>query len=440
MGKKHNKVLLLLFMSLTIVLIATSLTGCSLISKFTHKASDNTPAASSTNTTNNTNTATNSTATNSQAPATTGTTAANAVVIKHKPIAEYLFGSDNPGKDTAGNGHDGQVIGGIMSGNDGPTGQCGIFSSGEIKVPDSPDIDLSGPFSISAWVKLDKSQQQDGSVVAKMSEGGYDDIYDLRVADNDSVQWGMDYTLQGGGEFALNGSDVDWTTGWHLITVTDDGTNACLYDNAQLKDNKSVPCPSGSSTPCQPDTSNNNMVIGRHINSGGVSYFKGEMADVQIYDYALNFAEVNTLYNNPGKVQYAATATTSMVFTVGSTSYTVNGQPETMDTAPVINNSRTLLPVKYVADPLKATTTWDQPTQKVTIGLNGKTLEMWIGQSNAKVNGTDTPIDANSTDVTPVVVPPGRTMLPLRFIAENMGCKVNWDASTQEITVTYSGY
>ncbi|MGB9808516.1 MAG: stalk domain-containing protein [Caldanaerobacter sp.] len=31
----------------------------------------------------------------------------------------------------------------------------------------------------------------------------------------------------------------------------------------------------------------------------------------------------------------------------------------------------------------------------------------------------------------------GRTMLPLRFVAENLGCDVQWDGTTKTITITY---
>ena len=46
------------------------------------------------------------------------------------------------------------------------------------------------------------------------------------------------------------------------------------------------------------------------------------------------------------------------------------------------------------------------------------------------------PIDPNNANVTPIAVPPGRTMLPLRFIAENLGCQVDWEPLSQMITVT----
>jgi hypothetical protein len=69
--------------------------------------------------------------------------------------------------------------------------------------------------------------------------------------------------------------------------------------------------------------------------------------------------------------------------------------------------------------------------------MAGTTIEMWIGQNTAKVNGVLVAINPTNTQVMPIVVPPGRTMLPLRFIAENLKCQVDWDATQQMVTVTY---
>ncbi|MDA8066155.1 MAG: IPT/TIG domain-containing protein [Thermaerobacter sp.] len=132
-----------------------------------------------------------------------------------------------------------------------------------------------------------------------------------------------------------------------------------------------------------------------------------------------------------------STGQTVMRFYIGNTDYFVNDQVQSMDIAPVIMNSRTLLPIRYVATPLGATVDWDQAAQKVTVSLGGTAIELWIGQNTATVNGTATLIDPNNPAVTPIILPPGRTMLPLRFIAENLGCQVNWDQTQQMVTVTY---
>ncbi len=124
-------------------------------------------------------------------------------------------------------------------------------------------------------------------------------------------------------------------------------------------------------------------------------------------------------------------------FYIGSSSYYINDQIQTMDASPVVTEGRTLLPIVYVATPLGAGVDWDQIQQKATVSLNGKIIEMFIGQPNARINGVNTPIDPDNPNVVPKVVPPGRTMLPLRFISENLGAGVDWNGDTQEVKITY---
>ena len=144
---------------------------------------------------------------------------------------------------------------------------------------------------------------------------------------------------------------------------------------------------------------------------------------------------------------------------IGSTKYYVDDLPEIMDTAPVILEGRTLLPIRYVAEPLGAVVRWDPGEQKATVLLKmrqgsgalddlppveeeeleqARVVELWIGQNRARVNGVYQSIDPANHNVTPLIVPPGRTMLPLRFIAEALGCQVDWNGVTQEVTVTYT--
>lgn len=123
---------------------------------------------------------------------------------------------------------------------------------------------------------------------------------------------------------------------------------------------------------------------------------------------------------------------------IGSNNYYVNEKMKSMDTAAVISDGRTLLPIRYIATPLGASVDWNESEQKATISLNGKTIELWVNRNTAMINGAETPIDPSNSNMAPIVVPPGRTMLPLRFIAENLGAKVEWDPAQQVVTVTYS--
>jgi hypothetical protein len=58
---------------------------------------------------------------------------------------------------------------------------------------------------------------------------------------------------------------------------------------------------------------------------------------------------------------------TTVVFTIGSTTYTVNGEAKTADVAPEIANDRTMLPARFVAEAFGATVGWDAATQTVLI-------------------------------------------------------------------------
>jgi photosystem II stability/assembly factor-like uncharacterized protein len=121
---------------------------------------------------------------------------------------------------------------------------------------------------------------------------------------------------------------------------------------------------------------------------------------------------------------------------IGSTTMYVDGKPTTLETAPIILNSRTLLPIRAVVEAAGGTIAWDASTQKVTIVRKGKTVELWIGRNVAKLNGKSVNIDSNAKVVP--IIRSGRTLLPLRFVAEALALDVQWDATTQTITITYT--
>jgi len=127
-----------------------------------------------------------------------------------------------------------------------------------------------------------------------------------------------------------------------------------------------------------------------------------------------------------------------IVLQVGQTTFTVNGTPNTLDSPPIIKNGRTLLPIRPIVEALGGSVSWDPIERKVTVTLGSTTIELWIGKNTARVNGTDTPIDPTNSKVVPEIIN-GRTMLPLRFVTENLGCELQWDPNTKTITITYQG-
>lgn len=127
----------------------------------------------------------------------------------------------------------------------------------------------------------------------------------------------------------------------------------------------------------------------------------------------------------------------NLTLRVGRTTYYVNQQQKTMDVSPIVLEARTLLPFRYVAEAIGAQLLWDAKAQKTTVTLNDQVIELWIGKNVARVNGVEKMIDSDNKNITPIVVPPGRIMLPLRFIAESLSCSVVWDPHTQEVKISY---
>jgi len=142
-------------------------------------------------------------------------------------------------------------------------------------------------------------------------------------------------------------------------------------------------------------------------------------------------------------VTYRKAAQQTVITLQPDNSYmTVNNVSQEIDpgrgTKPVIipEWSRTVVPIRAIVEALGGTISWEGTERKVTINFKGTTIELWIDNPKSRVNGTEVYIDPNNHSVKPIIVN-SRTMLPLRFVAESLGCDVGWDNDTRTITITY---
>ncbi len=145
---------------------------------------------------------------------------------------------------------------------------------------------------------------------------------------------------------------------------------------------------------------------------------------------ATNASAVVAKVVTPAPIDVSATAS----FVIGSTTYTVNGVEATMDVAPYLKSDRTFLPVRYVANALgvaDANIMWNQDEQSVVIIKGDRVIKLVMNSNIMLINGVPF-----TMDVAPELVDPGRTMLPLRAVAQALGADVQWDAATQTVTVT----
>ncbi len=110
----------------------------------------------------------------------------------------------------------------------------------------------------------------------------------------------------------------------------------------------------------------------------------------------------------------------------------INGVRLSTDQAPVVVSNRALLPLRAIFEALDATVLWNQKTKVVTANKDGKTIVLKLGAKTATINNSTVALDV------PVQSIKGRTMIPVRFVSEALGEEVNWNSSTQRVTITTS--
>ncbi|MBQ4542799.1 MAG: copper amine oxidase N-terminal domain-containing protein, partial [Clostridia bacterium] len=111
----------------------------------------------------------------------------------------------------------------------------------------------------------------------------------------------------------------------------------------------------------------------------------------------------------------------------------INGAETEIDlgrgTKPIVTNGRTLVPIRAIIEAFGGDVGWDESTQSVLLTLKDDTIKLVIGSKVAYLNN-----NAETLDVAPAVIN-GRTMLPIRFVAEGFNLGVAWDGSTNTVSV-----
>lgn len=123
----------------------------------------------------------------------------------------------------------------------------------------------------------------------------------------------------------------------------------------------------------------------------------------------------------------------TMEFTIGSTDFYVSDGAvvkQQIETAPYTENGRTMVPVRIVSENFGADVTWVEETSSVIIEDNGKKIELTIGSNEAIVNGEIKTLDVDVCEIN------GRTMIPLRFVSEELGKNVEYVEPSEQILIS----
>lgn len=111
----------------------------------------------------------------------------------------------------------------------------------------------------------------------------------------------------------------------------------------------------------------------------------------------------------------------------------IDGNYVKSDVAPIIENGRTLVPVRIISENLGYKVSWNARKETVEIDGNNIKINMPINSKSAKVNNKKVKLDV------PAKIIQNRTFVPVRFIGENLGTTVDWDDSARTVIVG-SGY
>ncbi len=102
------------------------------------------------------------------------------------------------------------------------------------------------------------------------------------------------------------------------------------------------------------------------------------------------------------------------------------------DVEPIIENSRTLVPLRAIFEAMGASVQWNDATRTVTAVKGSTTVVLPIGSTQPTVNSKEWPLDV------PAKISQSRTLAPLRFVGEAFGGTVEWNGTTRTINITSS--
>ena len=107
----------------------------------------------------------------------------------------------------------------------------------------------------------------------------------------------------------------------------------------------------------------------------------------------------------------------------------LDGELLVFDVQPQIINDRTMVPMRVIFEALGAKVDWNDKTKTITATKDGLVVKTTIGDKNIYVNGVK-----KTMDVAPVIVN-GRTLVPVRFVSEALGCDVEWNPKARTVYI-----
>lgn len=124
--------------------------------------------------------------------------------------------------------------------------------------------------------------------------------------------------------------------------------------------------------------------------------------------------------------------------TIGNPEAKVNNLIKILEYPLFIYNNRTMVPLRFISESIGAVVEWDPVVRMVIITIEDssnvkKVLKIKLDSNIASLNGNPFPMD------TLPIIRNDRVFVPIRFIMEAFGAKVEWNGSERKVLITYPG-
>ncbi|KNF09350.1 N-acetylmuramoyl-L-alanine amidase [Gottschalkia purinilytica] len=103
-----------------------------------------------------------------------------------------------------------------------------------------------------------------------------------------------------------------------------------------------------------------------------------------------------------------------------------NGKLLVSDSSPIIYQGTTIVPIRAIGESLNAEIDWNKKTNEATLTFVNKKIIFKVNSSHAIVNGVKKKIPSAPAKL----INDGRIMVPLRFIADELGYTIDWNQNT----------
>ncbi|MBP7733507.1 MAG: hypothetical protein KA140_07085 [Caldisericia bacterium] len=149
------------------------------------------------------------------------------------------------------------------------------------------------------------------------------------------------------------------------------------------------------------------------------------------YNGEITFAYNGGKLIHPFEINVEEQKESTAILWIGKNEYYVNDVKKTTSSPPMIYKNSTVVGLRMISDIFGAKVDYYAPTKTITINHKGIIMIVQVGNSTATINGVKVTVKPE-----PMIIK-GSTYVPFRFIVENLGGRVNFNATEKKITIIF---